>query len=130
PPAERERLRGYAYDQIDWVLGRNPFDACMLFGFGRNSANYLEAWPNYPGGICNGITSGFEDEDDVAFLPEPQAGDILQNWRWSEQWIPHGAWFVYALAAIAASASGSGERPAWRVADTPIGSAANVSAAG
>ena len=101
-PPQRERLRGYAYDQVDWVLGRNPFDSCMIFGLGRNNADYLESWPNYPGGVCNGITSGFEDEDEIAFLPEPQKDDMLQNWRWGEQWLPHAAWLVYALGALRA----------------------------
>jgi hypothetical protein len=99
---ERSRLTRYAWDAIDWILGRNPFDSCMLFGYGRNNRDYLVAWPNYPGGICNGVTSGFEDEDDVAFMPAPQADDILQNWRWAEQWLPHAAWFLLAVAALSA----------------------------
>jgi hypothetical protein len=124
PAADRERLRAYAYDQMDWILGRNPFDSCMLFGHGRNSADYLEAWPNYPGGICNGITSGFADEEDVDFLPEAQADDILQNWRWTEQWLPHGAWFVYALGALAALGPGP------QGADSALGTIAKAGAAG
>jgi len=95
-----EALRRYAVNQIDWILGLNPFDVCMLQGRGRNSPDYLPGFPNAPGGICNGITSGFEDEDDIAFLPEPWDMNPSHNWRWSEQWLPHGAWMFLALAAL------------------------------
>lgn len=53
---------------------------------------------NALGGVCNGITSGFEDESDIAFKPEKQKDDMLQNWRWGEQWIPHAGWLLLTLA--------------------------------
>lgn len=95
-----EALRRYAVDQLDWILGLNPFDACMLQGRGRNSPDYLPGFPNAPGGICNGITSGMEDANGIAFLPPPWDADPSHNWRWSEQWLPHGAWMFLALAAL------------------------------
>lgn len=33
-------------------------------------------------GICNGITAGFNDENDVAFIPEAYKDRLDQNWRW------------------------------------------------
>lgn len=100
PEPVGEALRRYAVDQLDWVLGLNPFDACMLQGRGRNSPDYLPGFPNAPGGICNGVTSGFADENDIAFLPPPWDKNPSHNWRWSEQWLPHGAWMFLALAAL------------------------------
>lgn len=99
PESMRGPLRAHATRQLDWILGGNPFDRCMLYGKGRNNPDYLEAWPNALGGVSNGITSGFEDESDIAFMPEPQAQDGAQNWRWSEQWIPHAGWLMLALAS-------------------------------
>ena len=97
-PRLRARLRAFASDQVGWVLGRNPFDVCMLQGRGRGVVEYESDFPNAPGGIVNGITSGWEDEDDIAFLPpEAPAGD---SWRWSEQWIPHTAWYALAVATL------------------------------
>ena len=96
----RAALERYAVDQLDWILGRNPFDVCMLQGRGRNAPDYLPGFPNAPGGICNGITSGFEDERDLAFLPSPWDANPSHNWRWSEQWLPHDAWMLLALAAL------------------------------
>ncbi|GMA23500.1 endochitinase [Luteimicrobium album] len=91
------RLDAFAHDQLAWVLGRNPFDACMLHGKGRNNPEYASDFPNFPGGIANGVTSGHADEEDVALLPpDAPEGD---RWRWAEQWIPHTGWFLLAVAS-------------------------------
>jgi hypothetical protein len=94
-----QRLGTYARDQLNWILGLNPFDACMLHGFGRNNPEYESAFPNTFGGICNGITAGFADEEDIDFLPDPYAQQGEHRWRWSEQWIPHAAWYLLAVCA-------------------------------
>lgn len=84
---------------VDWILGANPFDCCMMQGRGRNNPRYeADGAFNAPGGVCNGVTSGFEDEADIAFQPSPWNDDTDQSWRWGEQWLPHAAWLLYALA--------------------------------
>ncbi len=95
----QSQLENYAQNALNWVVGLNPYDMCMLDGHGRNNPDYLPeiGFFNAKGGICNGITGGFEDEEDIAFNPEGQKDDMLQNWRWGEQWIPHGAWFLLAI---------------------------------
>jgi hypothetical protein len=95
------RLRSYAADQLNWILGLNPFDVCMLHGFGRNNPEYETQNPNAFGGVCNGITGGIDDEEDLDFLPAPHAGRGEHRWRWSEQWIPHAAWYLLAICAAA-----------------------------
>ncbi|MFD0634271.1 hypothetical protein ACFQ9X_24675 [Catenulispora yoronensis] len=93
----RARLAAFADDQLAWILGRNPFDACLLAGRGRGNVDYHSDFPNLPGGIVNGITSGYTDENDIAFLPaDAPEGD---GWRWAEQWIPHTGWFLLAVAS-------------------------------
>ena len=90
-----------AWNQLNWILGLNPFDMSMLHGTGRHNPPYLAydgsyQFTNCPGGICNGITSG-DDEDDIDFrVHSPGLGD---NWRWGEQWLPHAAWFLLAVAS-------------------------------
>ena len=38
-------------------------------GKGRNNPEYFAERPNAPGGVANGITSGWDDERDITFLP-------------------------------------------------------------
>ena len=99
--ATAARLRQLAADTLGWIVGCNPFDVCMVHERGRGNVEYQEIWPSVPGGISNGITSGFEDESDIAFLPIPPV-EIDEAWRWGEQWIPHAGWFVLAGAATIA----------------------------
>lgn len=94
-------LKKYADDQINWVLGLNPFDSCMLEGEGRNNIDYFFEYDRRdfiqcPGGIVNGITGGLHDEHGIEFILKP-TDEVIDNWRWGEQWIPHATWYMYAL---------------------------------
>ncbi|MFH4561653.1 glycoside hydrolase family 9 protein [Vibrio diabolicus] len=99
----QQQLSVFAQDALNWIVGLNPYDMCMLDGHGRNNPDYLpqHGFFNAKGGVCNGITGGFEDEEDIAFNPPAQKDDMLQNWRWGEQWIPHGAWYLLAIMSQA-----------------------------
>lgn len=97
-----DQLENFALDQLNWILGLNPFDSCMLEGVGHNNPAYgffgTFEYTNAPGGIVNGITSGFDDEDDIDFnLSYAQTGKDA-DWRWAEQWLPHAAWYMLAVA--------------------------------
>lgn len=96
----QQRLLKFSQNSLNWIVGLNPYHMCMLDGHGHNNPDYLPqlGFFNAKGGVCNGITGGFEDEQDIAFNPEPQKEDMLQNWRWGEQWIPHGAWYLLAIS--------------------------------
>lgn len=97
PPELRGRLLRLADDALAWVVGLNPFDSCMLRGRGRNNPDYPGVYQNSPGGIVNGITSGFHDEAGIALLPDDAPSG--EQWRWAEQWIPHAGWFLLAACA-------------------------------
>jgi hypothetical protein len=97
-----DKLREFGQDQLNWILGLNPFDACMLHDKGRNNIPYMffdsYEYTNAPGGICNGITGGYTDEEDIDFGLRYAATGKDDDWRWSEQWLPHAAWYIYAVA--------------------------------
>ena len=102
-PQLYSQLQNYSLDQLNWILGLNPFDTSMLYGVGRNNPQYMffDSWEftNAPGGISNGITSGFHDEDDIDFdLTYKQTG-ADNDWRWQEQWLPHAAWYLLAVSS-------------------------------
>jgi hypothetical protein len=98
-----DRLEAYACDQLNWILGLNPYDCCMLHGSGRNNPAYmffeLYSYNNSPGGICNGITGGYTDPDDIDFNLGYGVTGKDEDWRWTEQWLPHAAWFLLAVSA-------------------------------
>ena len=109
-------LARYATDQLDWIMGLNPFDACMIEGYGRNNIQYSFNgrfdFLNAPGGICNGITSGLEDEEGIEFVGPAEGGNskggVTDNWRWAEQWLPHASWYLLALSARIAAEGKAG----------------------
>ncbi|GAB2590563.1 glycoside hydrolase family 9 protein [Dyella jejuensis] len=101
-PAFHAQLEQYAWNQLHWILGRNPFDTSMLMGSGQRNAPYMffrsYEYTSAPGAIINGITAGLNDEDGIAFdLGYAQTGRD-DDWRWTEQWLPHDAWYLYAIS--------------------------------
>jgi Glycosyl hydrolase family 9/Cellulase N-terminal ig-like domain len=103
-PEFQKQLRAFATSQLNWILGLNPFDSSMMNGVGHNNPRYLffDSWEftNAPGGISNGITAGFKDEDGIDYnLTYKQTG-ADNDWRWQEQWLPHGAWYILAVSAM------------------------------
>lgn len=97
----KDRCRRMAQDPLDWIMGLNPFDSCMIEGYGKNNIEYFFQgrydFLNCPGGIVNGITSNTHDESGIEFVAEPTE-EVNDNWRWAEQWIPHASWYLYAMA--------------------------------
>lgn len=96
-------LSSFASRQLSWIMGCNPYDMCFVYGFGKNNVPYMKS--NYGhgserGGISNGITGheGSPDGSGIDFKKEAK-GD---EWRWTEQWIPHAAWFLQAVVQMSA----------------------------
>ncbi len=101
-PAFSQPLQTYAWNQLNWILGLNPYDSCMLQGAGRNTIFYMYfksyEYTGAPGGICNGITSGRTNLDDIDYNVGFAVTGQDEDWRWSEQWLPHDAWYLYAVS--------------------------------
>jgi len=101
-PAFQAQLEVYAWNQLHWILGRNPFDSSMLMGSGHNNKPYMffRSWKytNAPGAITNGITASIDSEDGIAFNEGFLQTGRDDDWRWTEQWLPHAAWYMYAVS--------------------------------
>ncbi|WP_255990422.1 glycoside hydrolase family 9 protein [Chitinolyticbacter albus] len=95
-PEFAAQLVQHAQFAVDWLLGANPYDVCMLQGWGRNNPRYEPGFFNAPGGVCNGITGGFDDDQDIDYHRTDEV-TMTNSWRWTEQWMPHGAWLLLAL---------------------------------
>lgn len=100
--AFHDQAERFALDQLNWILGLNPYDACMLQGSGHNNPAYnffgTFEYTNAPGGIVNGITSGLNSENDIDFNVSYSVTKKDYDWRWAEQWLPHTAWYLLAVA--------------------------------
>ncbi|WP_221390718.1 glycoside hydrolase family 9 protein [Dyadobacter sp. NIV53] len=99
----QDSLENFALNQLNWILGSNPYNTSMLQGSGYNNPAYgffgTFEYTNAPGGIVNGITSGIDNEDDIDFnLSYAQTGKD-NDWRWAEQWLPHAAWYLLAVSS-------------------------------
>ncbi len=70
---------------------------------GHNNPQYMffDSWEftNAPGGISNGITAGFKDEDGIDYNLHYKETGADNDWRWQEQWLPHGAWYIFAVCS-------------------------------
>lgn len=100
-------LAGFAADQLDWILGKNPYDISMMAGHGRNNPpTYCsvksQEHGHHDGGISNGITGARTDGSGIQWRsPQATGDDCWQDWRWVEQWLPHSTWFLVAATALA-----------------------------
>lgn len=94
-------LSEFASNAVSWILGCNPYDMCMMYGYGQNNVPHMNSMYGHgtgKGGISNGITGkdGKGDGSGIDFKVE----DHGNEWRWSEQWIPHTGWFLQAVTAM------------------------------
>ncbi|RKS76982.1 beta-glucosidase (glycosyl hydrolase family 9) [Actinomadura pelletieri DSM 43383] len=96
------KLRSYAANQLDWILGANPYDVCMLDGSGQNNPQYLwlGSWQflQTAGGVVNGITGKNEDGSGILWDHGFAKTGKDDDWRWGEQWLPHTSWYMNAVA--------------------------------
>jgi hypothetical protein len=99
----KPELAIFASDQLAWILGNNPYDICFMYQFGKNNVPYMSAMLGHGsgrGGISNGITGkeGNPDGSGIDFKMHANGNE----WRWTEQWIPHSAYFLQAVTAMSA----------------------------
>jgi hypothetical protein len=95
-------LAAYASQQLSWILGCNPYNMCFMYQFGNKNVPYMSSnfgHGSQRGGISNGITGkdGNGDGSGIDFKTSAEGNE----WRWTEQWIPHAAWFLQAITAMA-----------------------------
>ncbi|MES2110787.1 MAG: glycoside hydrolase family 9 protein [Bacteroidota bacterium] len=97
----KDSLAVFSSQQVSWILGCNPYSMCFMYGFGKTNVPYMHSNFGHgsgKGGVSNGITGKKENGDGsgIDFKTE----DNGNEWRWTEQWIPHAAWFLQAITAM------------------------------
>lgn len=92
---ERRDCRDLAYRQLEWVMGANPFGACMMTGEGmRNPYPHSRYVGLIPGGIMNGIAG---NPNDQPILDQK----FRMDWRTAEYWSPQNAYYEWAVSTLA-----------------------------
>ncbi len=83
-----------AYRQLEWIMGANPFAACLMTGEGmRNPYPHSRFVGLIPGGIMNGIAGNAADEPGLDLK-------YTLNWRTCEYWSPDVAFYIWANSVL------------------------------
>jgi hypothetical protein len=92
-------LANFAQSQIDWVMGKNPYNISMLYGFGIKNPEYSQSGDvMLNGGISNGITGATANANGAGITWAE--GPDEQNWRWLEQPLANSLWYLLAISAM------------------------------
>ncbi len=89
-------LKAMAQKQLDWIIGKNPFNSSTIVGIGYNhpkhfpGSTFLPNTPVIPGAVLNGLGG---DTNDM-----PVIGN--GNWQISEYWTPMVAYTLWLMAEI------------------------------
>ncbi|MBN1343134.1 MAG: glycoside hydrolase family 9 protein [Phycisphaerae bacterium] len=111
------RYLAFVHDQINWILGNNPFNVSLMEGAGSafvptyHTRLMFAGVPRgaVPGSVINGVTWRRAGED-VPFLD--MSGVDLPHFSANECWLPHNTNYLNALANLMASRrQGAAGRP-------------------
>ena len=94
-----DELAYFAQSQIDWIMGKNPYQVSMLYGFGVNNPPHAKsAGTMLNGGISNGITgaTSYLNGRGITWAEGPDEN----NRRWVEQWLQNSTWYLLAMTAM------------------------------
>ncbi|TWX70855.1 glycosyl hydrolase [Colwellia demingiae] len=94
-----DELGYFAQSQMDWIMGKNPYQISMLYGFGVNNPPHAKsAGTMLNGGISNGITGATSSQNGrgITWAEGPDEN----NRRWVEQWLQNSTWYLLAMTAM------------------------------
>ncbi|HYW48599.1 MAG TPA: glycoside hydrolase family 9 protein [Bryobacteraceae bacterium] len=91
---ERPEYRDLAWRQMEWVMGANPFGACLMTGEGARNPYPLSYFVGViVGGLMNGVAGNADDEPILNF-----DGGI--DWHTNEYWSPHVGYYLAAVSEL------------------------------
>jgi len=92
-------LAYFAQSHVDWIMGKNPYQVSMLYGFGvNNPPPAISAGTMINGGISNGITGATLSREGRGMTWNE--GPDQNNWRWVEQRLQNSTWYLLAMTAM------------------------------
>ena len=102
--------RRLADRQMDWVLGLNKLNLCMMEGCGSyNPPQWLHSWGmdhmagTVPGAVANGITRPMDNppsaDEPWYDLADFSGKPYKLDYTTTESWEPHSAFFILSVTA-------------------------------
>ncbi len=83
-----------AYRQLEWIMGANPFGACLMSGEGmRNPYPHSRYEGLTVGALMNGFGGNEEDEPVLDM-------EYGFDWHTTEYWQPHNAWYLWTHSVL------------------------------
>ena len=103
-----KRLLTYATDQLDFLLGRNPYGLCMMEGEGSvNLPRYHHRYITIPGhergAVPGAIPNGFVRDlagNDRPGVDLSTGGRLYPSYRTNEPWLVHNVFYTLAVTAL------------------------------
>jgi hypothetical protein len=94
-----------AFTELDWLLGLNPLDLCMLQGAGsHNPPRYHHRYFDNPahrdGAVPGAIPNGIARPNSQPSLDLPFFGWLHRDAMTAEPWIPYTGYYLSALALM------------------------------
>jgi hypothetical protein len=95
----------FAYDQLNWILGNNPYNISLMEGCGSafppsyHHRYTISGVPRgaVPGSVVNGITWRAASDDRPEF---DMRGLDIPNYESNEVWLPHNTAYLNALVNL------------------------------
>lgn len=102
---DQPELLQIAYSELDWLLGLNPLDLCMLQGAGsHHPARYHHRYASIPGhrdgAVPGAIPNGIGRRGSAPDLDMPFLDEVNRDPSTDEPWIPYNGYFLCALAEM------------------------------
>ncbi|MCC6490472.1 MAG: glycoside hydrolase family 9 protein [Candidatus Hydrogenedentes bacterium] len=99
------RFLEFVYDQLNWILGNNPYDLCLMEGVGSfNPPSYHHRYAAggvprgaVPGSVVNGITWRGVGDDRPYF---DMRGLDIPDFEPNEVWLPHNTNYLSVMANL------------------------------
>ena len=101
-----------AYDELDWLLGLNPLDLCMIHGAGsHHPARYHHRYSSIPGhrdgAVPGAIPNGIGRPSRALDLDLPFLDEVNRDPATDEPWIPYNGYLLCAIAQMGPAGAGA-----------------------
>jgi hypothetical protein len=104
-----------AQHQAEWIVGRNPFSQCTMYGEGYD---FPPLYAPFPGNTVGALPVGVQTRGDIDVPYWP----VQSTWTYKEVWVHPVARWIWLMRDLAGQALVEGKAEA-RVEFVPIGSA-------